>query len=184
MAAEQWIFASANPHKLAEVQAICPVKPLPVGLPPAPESHDSLHANALEKAAFYASLLQQPVVAEDSGLFVPALGGLPGVQSAHYGGPARLLEAMRAIPQRRAYFAAVVVAYRSPAEYTFFTGYLSGTIATEIRGSHGFGYDPIFIPQGETQTLAELGPTWKNLHSHRAQAFRAFCAWLEKRLTS
>ncbi|MCS6789515.1 MAG: RdgB/HAM1 family non-canonical purine NTP pyrophosphatase [Bacteroidia bacterium] len=183
MAAEPWIFASANPHKLAEVQAICPVRPLPLGLPSAPETHDSLHANALAKAAFYVSFVQQPVVAEDSGLFVPALGGKPGVHSARYGGPVPLLIAMQGISHRQAYFAAVVVAYRSPAEYTFFTGYLAGTIATEMRGSQGFGYDPIFIPQGETQTLAELGADWKNLHSHRAQAFKAFRLWLEKHLT-
>ncbi len=121
--ADKWVFATKNPHKLAEVQAIVGevlrLEALPADLPDAEEPYDTLHTNALAKAAFYGGLLRRPVLAEDSGLFVVALGGQPGVRSARYGGPLRLLQAMEGVALRRAYFAAVVVAWWSPSKYRF-----------------------------------------------------------------
>jgi len=178
----EWVFATRNPHKVAEVQGIVGgvlrLVALPSDLPEAEEPYDSLYANALAKAAFYGGLVGRPVLAEDSGLFVVELGGQPGVHSARYGGPLRLLEAMKGLQQRRAYFAAVVVAWWSPTEYRFFTGYLPGYVADTLRGEGGFGYDPIFIPAGESRTVAELGEAWKRRYSHRAQAFQKAVASL------
>jgi len=180
--ADKWVFATKNPHKLAEVQAIVGevlrLEALPADLPDAEEPYDTLHTNALAKAAFYGGLLRRPVLAEDSGLFVVALGGQPGVRSARYGGPLRLLQAMEGVALRRAYFAAVVVAWWSPSKYRFFTGYLPGRVAEAPRGEGGFGYDPIFLPAGESRTVAELGEAWKRVHSHRAQAFQKAMAYL------
>lgn len=176
----EWIFATHNPHKLAEAQVLVEGRlslvGLPEGLPEAPEPYDTLYANALAKAAFYGSKLGRPVLAEDSGLFVPALGGQPGTQSARYGGPLRLLEALKGCAQRRAYFVAVLVAYWGPGEYRFYVGHLPGVIAEAMQGTEGFGYDPVFLPQGHTLTVAQLGSAWKVCHSHRAQAFRQFLA--------
>lgn len=176
-----WIFATKNPHKLLEVQAIfgdaLGLRALPGGLPTAPEVGQTLYENALQKAEFYYARVGGPLLVEDSGLFVPALGGLPGVHSATYGGPMRLLEAMRGVSRRQAYFVAVVLAYLGPGRYYFFLGHWAGAIAWEARGETGFGYDPVFIPKGQSQTVAELGPAYKQQHSHRSQAFRKFAAW-------
>ncbi|MCS7297076.1 MAG: RdgB/HAM1 family non-canonical purine NTP pyrophosphatase [Bacteroidia bacterium] len=179
----KWVFATKNPHKLAEVQnlleGILDIEGLPSDVPEAPEPHADLYGNALAKATFYAQHLGLPVIAEDSGLFVPALGGQPGVQSAHFGGPARLLEAMRDLSDRRAYFTAVVVAYISSRKYFFSTGFWQGEIAETPRGSEGFGYDPVFIPAGRKETVAELGQAWKQHHSHRSRAFRKLVKMLQ-----
>ncbi len=177
-----WTFATQNPHKLAEVQALLGdhllLRPLPPNLPRAPEPHPTLYENALAKARFYGEMGYLPLVVEDSGLFVPALGGAPGVHSAHYGGPQALLAAMRGLTRRQAYFVAVVLAYEGPGKYQFFTGIWWGRIAQEAAGSDGFGYDPVFVPEGTTQTAAQLGLSYKAHHSHRTQAFRKFATWL------
>lgn len=175
---DKWLFATKNHHKLEEAIQICAGKVALEGLaedlPEAPEPYSTLYDNALAKASFYYDRLQKPVIAEDSGLFVVALGGAPGVRSARYGGPERLLTVLQGLSQREAYFTAVIVAYWAPNSYSFYTGYCAGYIAHELRGEGGFGYDPVFIPLGETRTLAELGPSWKNRYSHRAQAFQKF----------
>ncbi|MCS6896083.1 MAG: RdgB/HAM1 family non-canonical purine NTP pyrophosphatase [Bacteroidia bacterium] len=172
--ADKWIFATKNPHKLSEVQDILQgqleIDALPAHIPEAPEPYESLYDNALFKAAFYESHLKQPVIVEDSGLFVPSLGGRPGVHSARFGGPDKLLEAMRDMSQRDAYFVAVMVAYYGPCKYTFAQGIWHGRIARVKAGSGGFGYDPVFIPDKQTATVAELGVEWKLRNSHRARA--------------
>ncbi len=176
-----WVFATQNPHKLAEVQALLgdavPLEALPSSMAIAPESGDTLYANALQKAEFYYERVGKALLVEDSGLFVLALGGQPGVHSATYGGPSRLLEAMRGQSHRQAYFVAVVLAYLGPRAYYFFTGYWLGEIAWQAEGEMGFGYDPVFIPAGQSQTVAALGLGYKLQHSHRSQAFRKFAAW-------
>lgn len=181
---DRWTFATKNNHKLAEVQHLIGdallIEALPVEVPEAPEPYDTLYENALAKAAFYADRLQQPVIAEDSGLFVPALGGAPGTHTARFGGPARLLGEMDGIQDRRAYFVAVVVAYQSPGSYRFATGVWHGHIAEFMAGTEGFGYDPIFIPAGETLTVAQLGEAWKLQHSHRTRALRRLLLQLQK----
>jgi XTP/dITP diphosphohydrolase len=124
------------------------------------------------------------VMAEDSGLEVEGLGKLPGIHSARYAGPhardsenvAKLLKMMqiRQVFPRTAGFQCTMVVFTPQGEEWIFTGTLPGEIAKNVKGLHGFGYDPVFIPQGETQTLAELGVAYKNKHSHRARALTAF----------
>ncbi len=122
------------------------------------------------------------VIGEDSGLEVERLGGRPGIRSARYAGPeasdeenvARLLDELAGAEgeARRARYVSELVLL-SPETELRGTGTLEGRIAEEPRGSEGFGYDPVFVPEGEEQTVAELGDDWKREHSHRARAARA-----------
>ncbi len=157
---------------------------LPVFYPPK-EDGKSFTENARIKARALKAVQKGVwVFAEDSGLVVPGLGGLPGIHSARYAGEkasdaenvAKLLKmiAIRSPQNREASFFCSLIAY-SPTEQEFeFTGELKGKIATAAKGSAGFGYDPVFCPDGKTETLAELGIAYKNLHSHRAQAVLKF----------
>jgi XTP/dITP diphosphohydrolase len=122
------------------------------------------------------------VIADDSGLEVEGLNNLPGVHSARYAGRkasdgenvAKLLKMMqiRSAQNRKALFVAVMVVYNPQGEEMVFEGVVEGEISEKVRGTAGFGYDPVFIPKGETQTFAELGPAVKNKLSHRAIAIR------------
>jgi XTP/dITP diphosphohydrolase len=122
------------------------------------------------------------VVADDSGLEVEGLNGLPGVHSARYAGPkasdgentAKLLKMLqiRSPQNRKARFVCSLVAYSPSGEEFVFEGVVSGEISEKVRGTTGFGYDPVFIPEGEKQTFAELGAAVKNKLSHRARAIR------------
>lgn len=133
------------------------------------------------------------ILADDSGLEVEGLGGLPGIHSARYAGPkardseniAKLLKMLqiRNVTNRSAQFKAVLVIYSPEGQEMVFEGELKGTIAQKVAGLHGFGYDPVFIPQGETKTLAELDPGFKNKFSHRALAYREFLSQLKTRLS-
>jgi XTP/dITP diphosphohydrolase len=184
---ELWI-ATGNQGKLNEFKMLFNRLPisvhsqseLPVFSPP-PENGDSFTANARIKARALRSLRSdQWVLGEDSGLEVEGLGNLPGIHSARYAGPkaadsentAKLLKMMqiRHVSNRRAQFRSVIVAYAPTGEEFIFEGILKGEIAKAARGSTGFGYDNVFIPEGQTQTLAELGSAFKNSISHRAQA--------------
>ena len=118
------------------------------------------------------------MLGEDSGIEVAGLGGAPGVRSARFGGDdpvGALLEALRGIEGegRQARYVCELVAFSPAGEERRGTGVLEGIIAEAPRGSEGFGYDPIFAPGGEAQTVAELGNAWKREHSHRAHAARA-----------
>ena len=158
------------------------------------ENGDSFLANARIKARALRAIKNQDwVMADDSGLEVVGLGGLPGIHSARYAGPkardseniAKLLKMMqiRNVSDRSAQFKACIVALSPQGEEFQFEGILKGQIGTKLAGVHGFGYDPVFLPEGQTQTLAELGPGWKNQHSHRALAFKQFLEKLKARLT-
>ncbi|MCX8111889.1 MAG: non-canonical purine NTP pyrophosphatase [Bacteroidia bacterium] len=182
---DKWVFATKNPHKFSEVcqivgSAIC-IETLPPDVEEAPEPYSTLYENALSKAAFYADRLRLPVIAEDSGLFVPALGGRPGVHTARLGGPERLLELMQGVQDRRAYFVSVMVAYRSPDQYLFSTGFWQGSIALKPAGQAGFGYDPVFVPHGYSDTVAQLGVAWKLQHSHRTRALHKLLVQLSQK---
>ena len=118
------------------------------------------------------------MLGEDSGIEVAGLGGAPGIRSARFGGVdpvGALLEALRGIEGegRQARYVCELVAFSPAGEERRGTGVLEGTIAEAPRGSEGFGYDPIFVPVGEAQTVAELGNAWKRKHSHRTRAARA-----------
>jgi XTP/dITP diphosphohydrolase len=123
------------------------------------------------------------VAGEDSGIEVAALGGRPGIESARWtiDPVGRLLRELEGVEDRRARYVCELVALAPDGAEVRGTGTLAGSIALEARGSEGFGYDPIFVPDAETRTVAELGNAWKAEHSHRAQAARALAAALAAR---
>jgi XTP/dITP diphosphohydrolase len=162
---------------------------LPVFSAP-PENGDSFVANARIKARALKSVKPGTwVLADDSGLQVEGLNGLPGIHSARYAGPkasdaenvAKLLKMMtlRPMANRKATFVCVVVAFDPNGTEHVFEGRLEGEIGKAAKGTAGFGYDPIFIPVGETQTLADLGLAYKNKVSHRAKALAGLIPLLE-----
>jgi XTP/dITP diphosphohydrolase len=177
-------LASGNPHKLEELRAALPgweVELLAVDAPYPPEDGSSYEENARGKAAFGRAFAaaDEWVLGEDSGIEVVALGGAPGIASARWAedGVARLLAELDGVGDRRARYVCEIVAL-GPGGERRGSGTLPGTVAAERRGSEGFGYDPIFVPDGETRTVAELGDAWKREHSHRARAAAALHAAL------
>jgi XTP/dITP diphosphohydrolase len=175
-------LASANPNKLRELAAALPewsLELLGAGEYP-PEEGGTYYDNALAKARFGRDLAGDAwVLGEDSGLEVDGLGGRPGIESARWAGdgdPVALLLAELAgadCAARRARYVCELVAISPSGAEARGTGTLAGRIANEGRGSEGFGYDPIFIPEGEERTVAELGNEWKSRNSHRARAAAA-----------
>ena len=174
-------LASANPHKARELARSLPGWEIELldadGFPP--EDGATYYENARSKALFgrATGAPDRWMLGEDSGIEVEALGGRPGIESARWAddGVARLLEELRGVApgDRAARYVCELVAV-SPAGAEFRgRGELSGRIADERRGSEGFGYDPIFVPDGETRTVAELGDVWKAENSHRARAAHA-----------
>jgi XTP/dITP diphosphohydrolase len=180
------LLASQNANKLRELRAALPGWELELlgtdDFPP--EEGDTYVENARAKALFGRTLAPADVavLGEDSGIEVEALGGRPGVESARWAedGVAALLAALERVTNRRARYVCELV-LEDPRGEARGTGTVEGTIATERRGSEGFGYDPIFIPLGETRTVAELGNAWKAGNSHRARAARALDASVQAR---
>ena len=149
-----------------------------------PETGETYYENALVKAR-HGRRLAPPdawVLGEDSGIEVDALGGGPGVSSARWAEPGRqheaLLERLGDEERRTARMIAHMVAIGPSGEEIDAVGVIDGEIGDESRGSEGFGYDPVFVPDGETRTMAELGDAWKREHSHRARAAEALRAVL------
>lgn len=189
------VLATGNPYKVQEIA------PLLVGVDLVPvgrlvdawdveETGDTLEDNAALKARAAVLATGMPAVADDTGLFVDALDGAPGVRSSRYAGPGgtyadnvrKLLDAMSGLDgsSRGAHFRSVVVLACPDGSQRVFDGVLEGAIATWPRGVGGFGYDPVFVlPGGET--LAELSLEEKNRVSHRAAAFAGLAAWLANR---
>ncbi len=151
-------------------------------LPPVPETGSTFEENARLKARAIQVQTGRWVIADDSGLCVDALGGAPGLFSARYAGEqasdadnlAKLLAALRDVPaeQRTARFVCVL-ALVTDTEEACFTGVCTGTLTEAPRGAYGFGYDPLFIPTGDTRTFAEMTPAEKAVYSHRARAAQA-----------
>lgn len=189
---ELWI-ATGNKGKLAEYKLL--LKELielqifsQADVPsftPRPEDGKTFEDNARIKAKTLRAVKNNAwVLGEDSGLVVEGLNGLPGIHSARYAGPkasdsenvAKLLKMMTLKPMqnRNAKFVCTTVIYMPSGEEMVLTGEMKGEIAKKPAGLHGFGYDPVFIPEGQTQTLAELGTGYKTQHSHRAQALKQF----------
>jgi XTP/dITP diphosphohydrolase len=171
------VLASKNAHKLEELRTALAGWELELldadSFPP--EDGDTYYENALAKARFGRGLVGDAwVLGEDSGIEAAALGGRPGVESARWAedGVAALLDALDGVADRRARYVCELVALGPYGAERRGTGTLEGTVAHEARGSEGFGYDPIFTPEGETQTVAELGNAWKAENSHRARAAR------------
>lgn len=155
-----------------------------------PENGATFEENARIKARSLKAMKPgEWVFAEDSGLEVTGLGGLPGVHSARYAGPkasdsenvAKLLKMMqiRGVKDRSARFFCTIVAYKPDGSELVFTGEIRGRIAEKPVGQMGFGYDPVFIPEGQSQTMAELGPGFKVQNSHRTMAARALLQHLK-----
>jgi XTP/dITP diphosphohydrolase len=175
-------LASGNEHKLAELRAVLSgweLELLNVEAFP-DETGASYYENARAKAAFGRELAGEEAwtLGEDSGLEVVALEGAPGIRSARFAGGLpveRLLDELRGVEGkgRRARYVCELVALSPSGEELRGTGTLEGRIAEEPRGSEGFGFDPIFVADGEARTVAELGNAWKARNSHRARAAKA-----------
>jgi XTP/dITP diphosphohydrolase len=180
------VLCSRNAHKARELEALLPGWTLaPLDRDDYPrETGATYYENAAIKAAFGREYADGWVLAEDSGLEVDALGGRPGVLSARYapeGAPAvaKLLGELGAAEDRRTLYVSELVLISPEGRELRGTGVLEGRIAHEPAGSEGFGYDPIFIPDGETRTVAELGNEWKTARSHRARAAKALLRALD-----
>jgi XTP/dITP diphosphohydrolase len=174
-------LCSRNEHKRAELARVLPawrIELLEAGDYP-PETADRFFENARAKAQFGREVgpADEWMLGEDSGLELSALGGRPGVQTARWAAGQhveRALEALAEEANRSARYVCELVALSPEGREFRGTGTLSGEIALEPRGDEGFGFDPVFMPDGEQQTVAELGDSWKAEHSHRARAARAF----------
>jgi XTP/dITP diphosphohydrolase len=173
-------LCSRNAHKARELEVLLPgwtIEPLAADDYP-PETGDSYYANARIKAAFGRTRVPGWAIGEDSGIEVAALGGRPGIESARYapeGAPAiaKLLGELDGVEDRRARYVSELVAIAPDGRELRGAGVVTGRIAQEPRGSEGFGYDPIFVPDGEERTVAELGDVWKARNSHRARSAQA-----------
>jgi XTP/dITP diphosphohydrolase len=173
-------LCSKNRNKLRELSALLPgweLELLEADSYPE-EGTDSYYENARVKAAYGRSVgpADAWMLGEDSGLEVAALGGAPGIRSARYGKEAgmraieRLLSELRGVEDRRARYVCELVLIGPDGQELRGSGVLAGRISEEPRGSEGFGYDPVFVPEGEERTVAELGNDWKSRNSHRARA--------------
>lgn len=195
-------LASGNAHKVAEFQALAAATGLPVeivsaravgGMPAVPEDTGTFVGNARQKARALRAKLPAGswVLADDSGVCVDALGGEPGVESAYYAGPqgdsaanlAKLVETMRDVPERQrgAHFLSLLLLIDGNGGETVAEGRVTGRLLREPRGGAGFGYDPLFVPDGYERTYAELSESEKNKISHRGRAWLILAERLKRR---
>jgi XTP/dITP diphosphohydrolase len=185
------IFATNNQHKVDEIRLVLGNRFNIITLNEAgididiPEPHDTLEANASEKSAVIHQLTHKNCFSEDTGLEVASLNGEPGVKSARYAGEARsfndntekLLVKLQPYTDRSARFRTVISLILNDKEYLF-EGICTGVITTVKAGSNGFGYDPVFIPDGSTKTFAEMTMEEKSVFSHRKKAMEKLIAFL------
>ena len=186
------IFATNNQHKVDEVRHVIGGRFGIVTLKEAgididiPEPHDTLEANATEKSQTIYRLTGRDCFSEDTGLETEALNGEPGVKSARYAGDGRdfqknidkLLSGLQDKTNRKARFRAVISLILSGKEYQF-EGVCDGTISTEQKGIEGFGYDPVFIPDGAGTSFAEMTISEKNRYNHRQKALTKMIDFLD-----
>jgi XTP/dITP diphosphohydrolase len=185
------VFASNNEHKIKEIRSILGESLIVLSLKDLdieeeiPEEEPDLEGNALSKARHVHRITNMSVFADDTGLEVDALGGLPGVRSARFAGDSKdfsanidkVLSMLGSNGNRKARFRTVIALIYENKEFTF-EGIVEGNIIHERRGSEGFGYDPVFIPEGKTMTFAEMEADEKNKLSHRARALEKLCTFL------
>ena len=188
------VMASANAHKALEIAQILTdheIEPRPDSLGEIVEDQETLEGNARLKALAVCAEAKSPAVADDTGLEVDALAGLPGVRSARFAGDSatdsenlsKLLEDMQHVPngQRTARFRTVAVVVFPDGKELVAHGVVEGSIAEEPRGTGGFGYDSVFVPdEGGGSTFAEMQAEHKNLISHRGRAFRSLAQKLSQ----
>lgn len=187
------IFATNNRNKVAEIQSlvganftIIPLKEAGIEID-IPEPHDQLEANAHEKAVTIFNLTHQNCFSEDTGLEIVALNGAPGVKSARYAGENSnaqanidlVLSKMAGIENRTAQFRTVICLIWENQTY-YFEGVCKGQILSNMQGENGFGYDPIFVPDGATKSFANMTMDEKNTFSHRKKAVKQLFDFLEK----
>ena len=194
----QMLAATTNKHKVREFQEILEDLKEKINIittdaipnfPEIIEDGTTFEENAMKKAKEASAYADMVAMADDSGLVVEALGGAPGIYSARYAGEgatdadriAKLLKEMDGVTDRRAKFVcAAAIAYRGK-EVKIFVGEVKGTIALAPSGSNGFGYDPVFIPDGFEKSFAELTDDEKNAISHRGRAMRAVAGFLREK---
>jgi XTP/dITP diphosphohydrolase len=189
----QIVFATNNENKLREINHILgdsfkllSLRDLKIE-DDIPENEPTLEGNALHKARYVHGILKMNVFADDTGLEVEALDGIPGVHSARFAGEAKdsnanidkLLALMAGTSNRKACFRTVIALIMDGNEQLF-EGIVEGNIICEKRGKEGFGYDPVFIPEGKEKSFAEMPLNEKNLISHRARAFEKLKEFLLK----
>ncbi len=192
------VISTGNQNKIGEIKNI--LKDLPFELISKEElglrdieiieDGDSLEENSIKKAEALSKMTDYMVIADDSGLFVDALNGQPGVYSSRYGGEEgndsknneRLLKELKNIPleDRKGHFSTVIALIKENKEIITIEGQCNGSISLEKRGQGGFGYDPLFIPEGFDKSFAELGVDVKNRISHRSKALDALKEYLFK----
>ena len=189
---DKLVFATNNAHKLGELRKMlagrfCVVSLADIGChDDIPEDADTFEGNALAKAQWVLERYGLDCIADDSGLEVDALGGAPGIHSARYAGAghddaannAKLLSELAGAADRSARFRTVIALVRKDHEPMFFHGTVEGTIINAPQGDAGFGYDPLFVPQGWRKSFAEASPDEKNAVSHRGRAVRELCKYL------
>ena len=187
----QLIFATNNEHKVTEIQSLLPNNISVITFKQAgididiPEPHDTLHDNAAEKAKTIFNITNQNCFSEDTGLEIDALNGAPGVHSARYAGEDRnfkanidkVLTELNGIENRAAQFRTVICLIWEKQTY-YFEGICRGHISNQNIGTAGFGYDPIFIPDGADKSFAEMSLEEKNKYSHRQKAVTPLFAFL------
>lgn len=193
---ESIVFATGNPNKVKEVNELLGSTFNIIGLKEIgceediPETQPTIEGNALQKANYVLDHYHQDCFAEDTGLEVEALNGEPGVYSARYAGPQRdstdnmklLLQKLQGKENRKARFKTVVALVLNGEVHTF-EGIVNGHIGFEAQGEGGFGYDPIFFPEDQTITFAEMDAAAKNAISHRGRAIRKLAAFLKTQQT-
>lgn len=190
------VSATANPHKLAEIagilEGLVELLPRPDDVPDVVEDAGTLEGNARLKADAVCAATGLPAVSDDTGLFVDALDGEPGVETAYYAGPnatyaenrAMLLTEMEGVDDRRASFRTVVMVVWPDGRELTVEGVCDGTIADEEQGDRGFGFDPLFVPDdGDGRTFSLMTDVEKNAISHRGRAFAALVEALREQAT-
>ncbi|RXR19205.1 non-canonical purine NTP diphosphatase [Flavobacterium amnicola] len=189
----QLVFASNNQNKIKEIQQLVPSTIQILSLKDIgctvdiPETANTIEGNAMLKANYVTEQYGYPCFADDSGLEIDILNGEPGVYSARYAGPQRndddnmnkVLEKLKNQSNRKANFK-TVIALNLNGTQQLFTGIINGTLIEEKKGTNGFGYDPIFVADGFTQTFAELSMEEKSAISHRAKAVKQLIEFLHK----
>lgn len=189
----KFVFASNNDHKIREIRSIIGDSHTILSLrdlnitEDIPEEEPDLEGNALSKARYIHRMTGMNVFADDTGLEVESLGGLPGVKSARFAGENRdfsanidkLLEMLESTSNRKARFRTIIALIIDNSEYLF-EGRVDGMIINERKGNEGFGYDPVFIPENHGRTFAEMDPAEKNSISHRGRALEKLSSFLSE----
>ena len=188
------VFASANANKIKEIKALLPTHFELVTLDEIgfqediPETSDTIPGNAIQKTTYLKEKIALDCFSDDTGLIIPALNGEPGVYSARYAGPQRnatdnmnlVLEKLANQSDRSAYFMTTIALWYEN-ELHLFEGKVTGEIIGDKKGDEGFGYDPIFVPENQGKTFAEMSMEEKSKFSHRARAFEKMMLFLTEK---